>query len=74
MDESRIHTALTDLQAELAFQGDALRELSDALGAQQKDILLMREQLSLLASQLRKLRDAAPEGSPPEGDERPPHY
>lgn len=61
------------LQAELAFQGDSIDKLNRALADQQQDLLLLREQLTLVTQQLRDLRNAAPgQGEP--ASERPPHY
>lgn len=61
------------LQAELAFQGDSIHKLNQALADQQQDLLLLREQLTLVTQQLRDLRNAAPGQGEPE-TERPPHY
>ena len=62
------------LEAELAFQGDALRELSDAMATQQLDLIDARRQITHLVSQLSELRGRLEHRQVEEGDERPPHY
>lgn len=57
------------LETKLAFQEDALQQLSDALVAQQARIDRLEAQVALLAEQLAQ---AEPGGLG--GDERPPHY
>lgn len=66
---------MAHVEAELAFQGDGLRELSDALATQQTDILTLKEQVRLLSAQLKALRnELAESGAAPASDETPPHY
>lgn len=64
------------VEAEVAFQGDTVRELSDALAAQQMDILTLQRQVHVLGEQLATLRAqvsrAEPDGS--DNDPPPPHY
>jgi uncharacterized coiled-coil protein SlyX len=63
------------LQAELAFQAEAIHKLNDALALQQQDLLLCRRQIELLSAQLRTLRDAGDDaGQDPAAVEIPPHY
>ncbi len=64
------------VEAELAFQGDSLRELSDALATQQLDILTLQTQVKHLSEQLKALREAAAAaGAGSDGAEPPPpHY
>lgn len=57
------------LETKLAFQEDALQQLSEALIAQQARIDRLQAQLALLAEQL-----AAGADDGAEGDEPPPHY
>jgi SlyX protein len=73
VDTGKIQAALEDLQAELAFQGEAVHALNEALGAQQRELLLIREQLAAVGAQLRKLREAGADAQPA-ADEPPPHY
>lgn len=65
---------ISHLEAELAFQGDAVRELNDALASQQLDLITLKRQVALLGEQLSALRRQV--ATPVEGaaDERPPHY
>jgi uncharacterized coiled-coil protein SlyX len=76
LNKDRVEESLANLEAEQAFQGDAVRELSDALAAQQQDLILIKRQLALLAEQLRSLRESAQPGSlgDNEAQEKPPHY
>lgn len=62
------------LEAELAFQGDALRELSDAMATQQMDLIDARREVAHLISQLAELRGRLEHRQAEDGDERPPHY
>ncbi|MEO0436883.1 MAG: SlyX family protein [Pseudomonadota bacterium] len=73
MTKENRNNGLDDLQAELAFQGDTLRTLDEALGRQQADILSLKEQVSLLGEELKRLKDDAVPPTTP-GDEPPPHY
>jgi SlyX protein len=57
------------LESKLAFQEDALQQLSDALIAQQARIDRLQAQLALLAEQL-----AAGTDDSEEDDAPPPHY
>jgi SlyX protein len=69
--------ALADkLQAELAFQGQAIDALNAALGAQQQDLLLLKRQLALLVEELRTLRErgAGPTDASDADEAPPPHY
>ena len=70
--------ALLALEEELAFQGESLRGLNDALAAQQRDLLLLRRQLTLLAAEVQALRRASGAESvdtvDADGDDKPPHY
>jgi uncharacterized coiled-coil protein SlyX len=67
---------LAALETEAAFQGDTLRELSDAFAAQQLDILTLQRQVCLLSEQLTALRAdiscAEQDGS--DDEPPPPHY
>jgi uncharacterized coiled-coil protein SlyX len=72
---------LQDLEEELAYQGQTVAALNEALGQQQRDILTLRRQVELLAQEVRLLRQthnsAAGGGNENDldsPDERPPHY
>ncbi len=64
------------VEAELAFQGDSLRQLSDALATQQLDILTLQTQVRHLNEQLKALREeaAAPGAGSDLPEPPPPHY
>jgi len=68
--------AVTRVEAELAFQGDTLRALNEALASQQLEILTLRDQVRLLQQQVKALRREVADGAaPPAGPEAPPpHY
>lgn len=63
---------LEQLQSELAFQGDTLQALNDALAVQQQELLTMRRQLELMQQRLREALPAREPGSTQEPP--PPHY
>jgi uncharacterized coiled-coil protein SlyX len=65
---------IAELEAELAFQGDALRELNEALATQQLDLIDAKRQIGLLGEQLASLRAQLSEQQTEGADERPPHY
>ncbi len=63
---------LFDVQTQLAYQEDMVRELNDALALQQQEILVLRRQLQLLKQ---RQDDMASEPAGPDNpDEPPPHY
>ena len=63
---------LFDMQTQLAYQEDAVRELNDALALQQQEILLLRRQLQLLKERQDDM--GAGHGAPDPATETPPHY
>ncbi|MEL7044049.1 MAG: SlyX family protein [Pseudomonadota bacterium] len=66
---------LAALEAELAFQTDTCRELSDALATQQLDMLTLQRQVRYLSEQLVALRERdRRNGTEAPDDEKPPHY
>jgi len=66
---------IAELEAEVAFQADGLRELNEALSSQQLELLALRREMRVLGEQFRALRSAVAEHHPAGGtDERPPHY
>ena len=58
------------LEAHVAFQDDTVRQLNDALVAQQGRLDRMQAELEQVVNAMK----AWSETSPPPGDERPPHY
>jgi SlyX protein len=73
-----VNKELLTLEEDVAFQGENLRSLNEALSVQQQDILLLKRQLSLLAAEVQTLREMS--GAEPmdsvdaDSDEKPPHY
>ena len=67
-----IKKQLVEVQSQLAYQEDAVRELNDALSQQQQEILLLRRQLQLL-KQRQDEQGPGPAASGA-GEEKPPHY
>lgn len=67
-----IKKQLVEVQSQLAYQEDAVRELNDALSQQQQEILLLRRQLQLL-KQRQDEHGTGPAASGA-GEEKPPHY
>ena len=64
---------LVDLQTRLAFQDQAIAELSDVIADQQRQLDQMRQRLKLLGDKLDALEGTLPQGSAPD-QEIPPHY
>lgn len=66
-----IRQQLLEVQTQMAFQEDTMRELNDALALQQREILVLRRQLQLL----KQRQDEQVAGQVPgETEEKPPHY
>ncbi len=75
MSQPDLLTLVEELQTQLAFQEDTLSALNAALAEQQREILTLQRQMSLLKSQQDDHAAALADlpGGPPV-DERPPHY
>ena len=67
MDEQR----LIEIETRIAWQDDALRQLSDALANQQRDIERLQRLCQAMQAQLAAVGDGA-RALP--ADEPPPHY
>ncbi|GAB5414142.1 MAG: hypothetical protein Cons2KO_17450 [Congregibacter sp.] len=70
MNDDVVH----ELQAELAFQGQTIQTLNDALSIQQQDLLRLQRQLALVAEQVKSLREQSPGAPSAAAEEKPPHY
>lgn len=68
MDENR----LIELETRLAFQDDTLRQLNDAVTAQQHRIAELERICRHLIERVSRLGDGEQKGAP--ADEVPPHY
>jgi len=69
-----LEEALIDLQTRVAFQEDTINQLNEVVVRQDGELLLIKEQLRMLAE---RLNDVSRQPSQGEGglvDERPPHY
>lgn len=64
---------MVELQTQVAFQEDSVSVLNSAVTAQQKEILVLREQLELL-KQRQDETIAQVDQAGPVVDEKPPHY
>jgi len=62
------------LQAQLAFQDEAVATLDKALSEQQREILLLRRQMELLVQRQRDFEARRAGDDAPPVDETPPHY
>ncbi len=63
---------LVDVQTQLAYQEDTVRQLNQALAAQQQEILVLRRQMQLLKQRQDEQGHAGGTNAPL--DEKPPHY
>ena len=63
---------LVDVQTQLAYQEDTVRQLNQALAAQQQEILVLRRQMQLLKQRQDEQGHAGGTTAPLE--EKPPHY
>lgn len=74
--DEKMQQQLVELQTQLAYQEDMLRELNDAMSGQQQEILILRRQLELLKQRQDEQSEggsgAGPGAEP--GEEKPPHY
>lgn len=64
---------LVDMQTQLAYQEDMMRELNAAMAAQQQEIIQLRRQLQLLKQRQDEQAPLDP-AQPSPVDEKPPHY
>jgi SlyX protein len=72
-DNETLRVQLEEVQTQMAYQEDAVRELNDALSLQQQEILLLRRQIQLL-KQRQDEQGTGPDGAAAPADEKPPHY
>jgi len=72
-DMQDVLAQLVELQSQMAFQDDTIAALNEALAAQQQEILVLREKLTLLKQRQEEQAAQLDQGGPA-ADERPPHY
>ncbi len=65
---------LVEVQSQMAFQEDTISALNEALAGQQREILVLREQLTLLKQRLEEQAAQLDQGGAPPANEKPPHY
>ncbi len=67
---------LISMESQLAFQDDLIEQLNQQVILQQRDLLLLQEQLHLMAQRFKELQQTSErQGDQPSAeDERPPHY
>ena len=72
-DMQNVLAQLVELQSQVAFQDDTIATLNEAVASQQQEILVLREQLTLL-KQRQEEQAAQLDHGGPAANERPPHY
>ena len=72
MNTSELQSRIDELEIKSQFQDDVIDSLNSALINQQKDILLLQEQVKLLAKQIETSKQQQQGIS--DIIERPPHY
>ncbi|MFD1382234.1 SlyX family protein [Rhodanobacter aciditrophus] len=72
MNTSELLNRIDELEMKSQFQEETIDDLNQALTLQQKDLLLLKEQLKLIAKQLESNRQQ--NSGINETNERPPHY
>ena len=65
---------IADLQTRLAFQEDALQEMSNQMAVQAQELQMARQQIQLLNQKLNELFNQLDQRAAAPADERPPHY
>ncbi len=73
-ENTSLEAQLQELQAQFAFQEDTVTSLNEALAVQQREILLLKEELALLKQRLKEQGDTLADMAGAPADERPPHY
>lgn len=72
MNTSDLLNRIDELEMKAQFQEETIDALNHALTVQQKDLLLLKEQLKLLSKQLESNRQQ--NSGINDAHERPPHY
>ena len=68
-----LEARVAELETQLAFQDDLHQRLDATVARQDREILELKQRLSILADRLRELGDSTAPGEGPV-DEVPPHY
>ena len=72
-DLEELRQQVVELQSQLAFHEDTVNALNDALSQQQREIITLRRQLTLLKQRQDEQALLVGEGSP-SPEPKPPHY
>ncbi|TDG14177.1 SlyX family protein [Seongchinamella unica] len=72
-DTQDLLAQLVELQSQMAFQEDTIAALNEAVADQQREILVLREQLTLLKQRQEEQAAQLDQGGAA-ANERPPHY
>lgn len=65
---------LVELETRVAFQEDTLNELNKVIARQDNEIIVLRQQLALIAKRFEDLLYTSEQGEADAAQERPPHY
>lgn len=74
MDIKLVLDRLDDLETRLAFQEETLQQLDQVVASQDRELLLLREQLRRLSEKMSDVEYAVEQGGSRSGAEKPPHY
>lgn len=75
-DMTQYEERLISMETQLTFQDDLIEQLNQQVILQQRDLLLLQEQLHLMAQRFKTLQKAneQQDEQTPAANERPPHY
>ena len=75
-DMAQYEERLISMESQLAFQDDLIEQLNQQVILQQQDLLMLQEQLRLMAQRFKELEQTSEQqgDQPSATDERPPHY
>ncbi len=69
------HSAIAELQEQIAFHEQTIDSLNNSVSQQQLDISRLQRTVELLAQQMKNMRlDLSAGQSAPPADDKPPHY
>lgn len=71
---SDLQARIIELETRLAFQEDTLNELNAVIARQDHEVILLRQQVALIAKRLDDYSYSQEQGSTQASHERPPHY
>jgi len=71
---SDLEQNLIELETRVAFQEDTLQQLNDVISRQDREIVALRQQLTLIAKRFEDVLYTHEQGAARPDQERPPHY